>query len=133
MFRKLSYLTVAALVAAFASLATADIQSGTPTFDWMNPSVWSDGTPLTAAQITGYQLECVGAATTSRRIAAAPGVPPSLTDPANRFAPGSHTCTLQIYGKYTPSSPEILGAKSNSTSFTVPQPTLGAPQGFSAN
>ena len=114
-------------------VAKADVQSGTPVYTWTNPINWSDGSPLAAAQITGYQLSCTGAATVSRRITPATGVPPFPTPVSERYAPGSYTCTMQVYAKYTPTSPEDISAMSNSTSFTVPRPTLGAPTGFSAN
>lgn len=123
------------LIPLFAVImaAKADVQSGTPVYNWTNPITWSDGSPLTAAQITGYQLSCTGAATISRRITAASGVPPFPTPVSERYAPGSYNCTMQVYAKYTPASPEDISAASNTASFTVPRPTLGAPTGFSAN
>lgn len=130
---KILVLMVATMLAALALPARADISTGTPTFDWSQPTQWSDGSTLTVSQITGYQLSCTGAATVSRRIATATGVPPSVTLAANRFAPGAYTCTLAVFAKLTPTSTEVLGGASNGASFTVPQPTPGAATGFSAN
>ena len=124
---------LAGLLVLVSVPALADVSSGTPRFSWTQPMDWSDGSALTASQITGYQLSCTGAATVSRRIAAASGVPPSQTPDASRFSPGSYTCTLAVYAKKTASDPEVLGAASNATSFTVPQPTPGAPTGFSVD
>src|SRR5262245_43107461 len=111
--------------------AKADIANGLPTFNWTQPTSWSDGTALTASQITGYQLNCSGAATVNRRVSAAAGVPPSVTPAANRFAPGQYTCSLAVYAKKTTADPEVMGTFSGPVSFTVPQPTPGAVTGFS--
>lgn len=129
--KKVVLAAIAALMVSASALA--DISTGTPTFDWTNPTQWTDGTALTTSQITGWQLECTGAATVSRRIATGAGVPPSVTAAANRFAPGTYSCTLAVYAKQTSTSPEAKSAASNPISFTVPQPTPGAPTGFSAN
>lgn len=129
--RLVTLVAILAITLSFIAPASADIANGLPTFDWTQPSSWSDGSPLSASQITGYQLNC--GATQNRRIAAASGVPPSTTPTANRFAPGTYSCTLAVYAKKTTADPEVLGAASAPVSFTVPQPTPGAVTGFSVN
>lgn len=126
----------AVLLAALSSApAMADIANGLPEFDWTQPATWNDGSALTAAQITGYQLNCTGTgfAPINKRIAIATGVPPSTTPPAERFQPTTWSCTIAVYGRKTPTSPEVLGTASAPVSFTVPQPTPSAPTGFSVN
>jgi hypothetical protein len=122
-----------AAVLACAMPALADVQSGTPRFNWSQPGVWSDGSALTAAQITGYQIDCGGAANVSRRVAAASGVPPFQTPDAERYAPGAYTCTLAVDARQTTPSAEVLGAASAPVVFTVPQPAPVAPADFSVD
>ena len=117
----------------FTTTVYADIANGLPTFDWPQPIVWTDGSTLTAAQITGYQLACTGTAVVNRRISAATGVPPSVTAVANRFAPGPYTCTLALFARKTTTDPEVQGDPSPSVSFSVPPPRPGAPATFSVN
>ncbi len=121
---------LAAMLAAMcAAPALADI-AGTPTFNWSQPTAWSDGAPLTAAQITGYQLVCTGANAVNVRIATAAGVPPYQS---TRLDPGPYTCTLAVYAKRSTASLEVRSDPSSPVSFTVPQPVPNAPAGFSVD
>lgn len=115
--------------------ALADISTGHPAFDWTNPPAWTDGSTLTAAQITGYQLTCTGVQAVNSRIAAATGVPPTTYPPTTLAAlpPGNYSCTMAVYAKQTPTSTEQLGVASAPVSFTVPQPRPGVITGLSAN
>lgn len=131
--KKTVMLALVGVAALMSTEAQADVASGLPEFNWTQPTTWSDGSALTVSQITGYQLECTGAATVSRRLAAATGVPPSATPAANRFAPGSYNCTLAVFAKKTTADPEARGQPSSPVSFTVPQPTPGVVTGFSVN
>lgn len=126
--KKLVLILVAALAPCVA--AHADIPSGTPLYAWTQPTTWSDGAPLTAAQIVGYQRVCNG--NNLARIAAASGVPPYQTPVAERLAPGAYSCTLAVVARRTPTDPEVVGLPSNAISFTVPQPRPNAATGFSA-
>lgn len=119
-----------AMLAMCAAPALADIAAGTPTFNWSQPTAWSDGAPLTAAQITGYQLACTGANAVNVRIATAAGVPPYQT---TRLDPGPYTCTLAVYAKRSAASLEVRSDPSSPVSFTVPQPVPNAPAGFSVD
>ena len=124
---------LAAALLFMSGPALADIANGLPQYQWVNPTTWSDGTPLTAAQITAYQINCTGAATVNKRVAAASGVPPFTVPSTERYAPGAYTCTLAVYAKQTAAAAEILGIASNPVNFTVPQPRPNAATGFSVD
>lgn len=116
----------------FAAPAIADVANGLPRFDWTPPTTWTDGTALTASQITGYQLVCSGAATVNKRIAPA-GVPPHTLPSTERLGPGSYACTLAVHAKQTATSVEATSSASSPVNFTVPQPKPGVATGFSVD
>lgn len=122
---------VLATTALWPAVSVADIATGTPVFSWTQPTQWSDGAPLTAAQITGYRLVCSGPTPVDRRTNAAAGIPPIVTSVAERYAPGAYSCTLAVYARRTPTTAEVISAATNPVTFTVPQPVPGAPTGFS--
>lgn len=126
-------LALGALLLSFS--AQADLANGRPNFDWTNPTTWSDGSTITAAQITGYQLVCTGVQAVNVRIASGTGVPPSTYPPAAQPAlpAGNYSCTMAVWGKLTPTATEVLGVASNPVNFAVPQPRMNAPAGLSVN
>lgn len=119
---------IAALVAAFAFQARADVAAGLPEFTWAAPTAWTDGTAMTAAQLTGFRISCSPGGYVMR----VAGDLRTFTVPAaERFAAGAYTCVLYPFGKYTPTTAETMGPASSPVSFTVPQPTPNAATGFS--
>lgn len=126
--------TLLLLVAlCFSSSAFADVANGRPTFNWTQPATWTNGTALTAAQITGYQLNCGTGLNT--RIAATSGVPPVTVPPAPSapLAAGAYSCTLAVYAKETPTATEVLGIATSPVTFTVPQSRPVAPAALSVD
>lgn len=88
------------------------------TFTWTAPTTNTDGSPLPAAQITGYVLTC-GATVVQ--------IPGAVTTFKRDFSPGNYTCSLQARANGLTSAP------SNSASFVVPQPAPNPPSGFSVS
>lgn len=124
--------TLACLILALCAVtARADAPNGTPRYSWTQPATWSDGTPLTTAQITGYQRVCNGQ--TLPRINAAAGIPPYQTPASERLAPGDYSCTLAVFAKYTPAEAEVLGPASAPVTFTVARPRPAAVTGLSVD
>jgi hypothetical protein len=113
--------------------ALADVAAGRPEFSWTQPTTWTNGDPLTTAQITGYQLVCTGAQAVDARLAATgpPATYPPTASPA--LPAGSYACTLAVYARQTPTSQEVLGAATNPVNFVVPQPRPTAATDFSVN
>lgn len=113
----------AALIAFYvlAGLALAiawPTQALEKTFTWTAPTTNTDGSPLPAAQITGYTLTCgatvvqiAGAVTTFKR----------------DYSPGSYTCSLQTRAN------GLTSVASNPVSFVVPQPAPSPPTGFAVD
>jgi hypothetical protein len=103
------------LVACALAIPVAAVEK---TFSWTAPTAYTDGTPLPAAQIAGYTLNC----SPTRTLAIAGAVTTFKAD----FGPGSHTCAL-----VTRAANGQVSAPSNSVNFTVPQPVPNAATGLS--
>jgi len=107
---------LAALVLFVAGAAHAQEEK---TFDFEAPTQWTDGSPLTLAQITRHVLSCAPAVTGMDLV-----VPASVTSFARRFPPGTFTCYLQTRATMTGEAESQISDPSNSVTFTVSQPIL---------
>lgn len=110
--------------------ALADVANGLPQFNWTAPTQWTDGTTMTAAQLTGYRISCSPGGYVMR---VAGNLTTFTVAPSDRFAAGAYSCVLYAFGKYTTTTAETMGAATAPVTFTVPQPTPGVPGAFSVN
>ena len=99
------------------------------TFDFEAPTQWTDGSPLTLAQITRHVLAC-----NPMPAGVEPVVAASATTFTRRFPPGTYTCTLQTRATMGGDSESQISDPSNAVVFSVGQPILKPqpPRAFSA-
>jgi len=117
--RQARFLVVAALLAFAAGFTLEAFAQEEKTFDFTAPTQWTDGSPLTLAQITRHVLACNPMPA---------GVEPVVAASANtftrRFPPGTYSCTLQTRATMGADSESQISDPSNTVTFTVSQPIL---------
>ena len=101
----------------------------TPTFTWTDPTKNTDGTAITAGEVTGYQIGVRPSSGTPgtypvlTSIAGSTATSEPLTSLSSVLAPGAYAAAIQAVGP-------VNSAWSAEISFTIAPPTPNPPTGF---
>ena len=116
------------LLAGLLLASTASAQQEYPrdiTLSWTNPSLYVDGTPIEAGDLTGIRLECyrhddaITPVIAATEVALGEGAPQSVTYSGGIAKPGTYTC----YGYAI-----VIGGIESDPSLPTSQKYVGKPQ-----
>jgi hypothetical protein len=101
-------------------------------FVWLDPTLNTDGTAITAGEITGYNIGVrpstgtAGVYPIMTSVAGATTVSEPLSALSTVLAPGSYAAAIQSVGP-------VNSAFSSEVTFTIAPPTPSAPTGFNVS
>jgi hypothetical protein len=96
------------------------------TFNWAIPITNTDGTTITAGEITGFHIGTRQGGVAGTYPTLTPVASPTATSATATFAPGTYNAAISTVGP-------VNSAFSSEITFTVAQPVPNPPTGFSAS